>query len=285
MITEQQRQERKKFIGSSDMAAILGIDPWRSAADVFIEKTQDLADVENESMSLGNRLESAVLDYAEDELGPLKRNVFIPYLSNGSHLAANLDGVVASSLAPVEAKTSGIQRGFVPAEAWGDGEDEVPEHVIIQCHVQLICTGNIVCYVPALLGGRGFVMYYVPRNEELVEIIHEKAAEFWDKFIATGTPPPDVSPSLEVVKRIRRQPKKIIDIPATLIQAWRDAKEAEKAATETTRAATAQLLAALGDAEQGNSSLGAITYMEQKRKAYLVKEGVFRVLRFKAKKG
>ncbi len=38
-ITNRQRKLRQDHIGSSDMAAILGVDPWRTAYDVWLEKT------------------------------------------------------------------------------------------------------------------------------------------------------------------------------------------------------------------------------------------------------
>ena len=38
MITEKQRLERKKSIGGSDVAAILGLSPWKTPGDVYLEK-------------------------------------------------------------------------------------------------------------------------------------------------------------------------------------------------------------------------------------------------------
>ena len=40
-------------------------------------------------------------------------------------------------------------------------------------------------------------------------------------------------------------------------------------------------IAALEDADAGNSAAGNVTYMQQKRRGYVVDETAFRVLRFK----
>jgi len=71
MITEEQLKQRENHVGSSDMAAIMGVDPWRSSADVWFEKTGKLKEqAETEAMYLGNKLEGGVLDFAEEKLGP-----------------------------------------------------------------------------------------------------------------------------------------------------------------------------------------------------------------------
>ena len=45
-ITDEQRERRKTRLGSTDIAAILGVDHFRTAYDVYLEKTDKLEEIE-----------------------------------------------------------------------------------------------------------------------------------------------------------------------------------------------------------------------------------------------
>lgn len=253
MITPEQREERRHCVGASDVAALLNCDPWRSAADVWTSKVYETEDSPSAHMTLGSRLEPMVLAWAEERLGPLERDpekLHFPSLIADVPLAANLDAYVKEDGTPVEAKTSGVL-GPIFGQ-WGEeGTDNVPDHIILQCQAQLICTGRDLCHQPALLGGRGFVMYEIPRNVALIAIICDEIRAFW-KLVRDRTPPPDSVPHLEVLKRIRRQPKKVVGIEPELIEDYLHAKLLADEAAETKDMAQAKLIAALGDAELGD---------------------------------
>ena len=180
-ITEAQRALRRKRLGSSDVAALFGMDPYKTAYDVWLDKTGQLEDDDGngaagEAAEAGNLFEGGVLTWAARQLGPLTRN---QYRSNPAlHLGANIDAIVDQTRCPVEGKTGGL---FGPLrDAWGEpGTDDVPERVIIQCHVHLVCAGDTmtqgpkVCHVPTFLGGRGFGMFHVPTNDDLCAMIGE----------------------------------------------------------------------------------------------------------------
>lgn len=285
-ITQEQREQRKHFLGSSDMAAVLGVSPWKTGYDVWLEKTGRLVDVEveeNPAMKAGNVFENGVLDAAEERYGHLLRNHRA--VCPGTHIAANIDAVVEADRVPVEAKTVGLF--WKTNEWWGDeGTDQVPDRVLIQCHVHLLCLGNgaEVCHVPAFIGGRGFVFFEVPKKEDLLKIIRERGERFWTEHVMANTPPKDSKASLEVVKRIRRQPESVANVDPALVDTWNDAKEAAKIADTAENDAKTAVLQALGEAEAGLcGELGAVIYFEQSRRAYEVKETTFRVLRHKTK--
>ena len=269
-ITEKQREVRKKYLGSTDIAAVLGVDKYRTAYDVWLEKTgkAERGNNENEIMYAGTVFEDGVLKYAETQLGELIHNTEeepLEYIDTEFGLIDHPDALVKEGGNPVEAKTSGLF-GPLP-EGWGEiGTDSIPDSYLIQGHVHMICTQKELCHLAAFLGGRGFGLYHIDRDKEIVNIIMEKAHEFWSVFVKTDTPPPDVLPSLEWIKRIKREPDKVIDIPEAMVTNLLNAKESLKIATEIKDDAQAELLAALGDAEAGNCVLGMYTYMESKTK-------------------
>ena len=285
-ITEAQQEARKAHIGSSDMPAILGLDPWRSPYDVWLEKTGKLqGDITNPAMIAGNRFESGVLEYAEQELGELMPNV------NRVHpelpLAANIDAVVIGSKEPVECKTSGL---FGPLNnEWGEpGTDEVPLNHIVQCHVHMMCLANgadaNLCHLAAFLGGRGFCMFRIERNEDLCTLISEKSVEFWEQHVVPIKPPAG-TPHIEVAKRIIRPQGSIVEIDARLVSEWRDAADARLDAEKIEKGAKENILASLGDAEIGDAGeLGSVTYFESHRKGYTVSDTTCRTLRHRKPK-
>lgn len=285
-ITQTQLEQRRSRIGSSDMAAILGLDSYRNAYDVYLEKTGKLIpepEAENDPRAAGKILEPAVLTFGEQWLGPITRNQYRSARDKGIPIGALVDAIVNESGAPVEAKTSGLY-GFTK-DVWGDeGTDQVPDRVIIQSHVHMLCTDAEVCYVPVFIAFRGFVKFIVPRDKDVIDIISNEAQRFWSAHVLADTPPTNLTPNLAVVKRIRREPSKTVAIDQAVVNEWLGARDARLAAEKFEEARKAEVLTALGDAEAGESALGTVTYLEQTRKAYEVAEATFRVARFKKSK-
>ena len=262
-ITEKQRELRRKHLGSSDMAAILGVDPWRNAYDVWLEKTGKTEDLkENPAMEAGTMFEDGVLKWAEKKLGKLTRNQY--RTAQGFPVASNVDAIVDQNGEPVEGKTAGL---FGPlSEKWGDdGTDIVPDRTIVQCHVHMLCVNKEICHLPAFLGGRGFNMFRIEHDQEIMDIIRDKSIEFWTYHVEKDCPPPDIMPSLAMAKRMKREPAKTVPIETIIVQNWLNSKESLKSAKSIKESAEAEMLAALGDAEGGQCDLGLITYLLQSR--------------------
>lgn len=281
-ITEAQREQRRNHLGSSDMAAILGLDPYRTAYDVWLDKTGQLEDEpENKAMYAGTAFEDGVLKFAEGQLGKIKRNQYRS--AKDLPIGANIDALVVETGEPVEAKTAGL---FGPLDVlWGEeGTDEVPDRTIIQCHVHMICTNKSICHVPAFLGGRGFQLFQVNQDQKIKDIIISKALDFWNNFVKTETAPPNITPSLGVIKRVKREPESVVDIDDEPVKKWQDVCERFSEIKKAKEAAQANLIKALGTAEAGNCTLGQITYLETFRKGFTVKPSKFRKIGFRKNK-
>jgi len=138
--------------------------------------------------------------------------------------------------------------------------------------------------VPCLIGRRGFVMYRVERNDRLVEIVKRSDLEFWEKHVLPRVPPENVRPTLEILKHIRREPAKRVRIPEEVLQSYLDAQKAEREARRLKEHAQARLLAALGDAEAGECTLGTVEYVEVHRRGYVVEPTTYRKLTIRLNK-
>jgi putative phage-type endonuclease len=279
-------ERRRRSIGASEVAAVLGVSPYASPWDIWADKRGLVEPWQgNDATRAGQAYERAVLDVAEEQLGGLDRNVFIrhPELP----LAATLDAQVIASGDPVEAKTSGLVgpvNGY-----WGDElTDQVPDQYLLQCHAQLLCTGAEVVHLFALLAGRGTVRYRIERSDKLAEQIGNICADWWQRHVVGGEEPSRDKASLDVVKRLRRVPAKVVDLGGDLEAIIEERARIKAAMTQYQKLVEnydREILIALGDAEGGTLPDGReVTYLEQERKGYTVEPGKYRVLRIKRAK-
>lgn len=282
--TPEWHEQRRHKLGTSEVAAILGLSPFASPKQIWLEKTGRLPPFEGSPATrAGQRLERAVLDQAEEDLGPLQRDVAVAAKSIDCPLVATLDGWATRYDEVVEAKTSGIV-GPVYGE-WGEeGSDVVPQGYLVQVAMQMLCTEAQVAHLYALLGGRGIIRYKIVRDDEVVDAIADQCSAWWQRHIEQGIEPEQDQPlPLEIVKRLRREPNKTVVLAEDALSAvarWEQAKEVANSAKKTADAAQSELLAYLGDAEAGTLPDGRVLrYGEQHRKAYEVAASTYRVLR------
>lgn len=279
--TQKQLADRKNYIGSSDAAAILGFDTFRTAYDVWLEKTEKLEPVGSEAKHLirGNFIERATLDWFEKRTGlKIRRGSKRSARDRGLPMACHLDAQTVEAGYPVEAKSVGAYSN----EVWGeDSTDQIPDRVLIQNHHEMICTDTNLCYVPVYLPYRDFCLFEVRWNQIVGETIKERCIDFWENNVLKDIPPEEVGPSLAIAKRIRRQPNKSIQISDTIINHFEEAKEVFNKAKKQKEKFEAKLIAALGDAEEGVTETGKIvTYMKYERKGYQVNPTSYRSLKF-----
>jgi putative phage-type endonuclease len=280
MLTAAEIEARRDWIGASEAAAVLGIHPQRSAYEVWAEKVGDLKPFDgNKYTDAGTRFERAVLDWAEEELGDLHRNV--PARLAGLPLGSTLDALTIGGGVPVEAKTAGLL-GPLP-DGWGDeGTDQVPDCYLVQCQMQMLCTDAEAAFLAAFLHGRGFQMFKINRSEKICGYLKTYLPDWWDRHVVARVAPPLANTSIDILKRLRREPNKTVEIATATAERYeRACKEVTAAETEK-KAAQAELLIELGDAEAADfgDPSRVLTFYEQTRKAHYVKESTFRVLRF-----
>lgn len=287
-------EQRKKTVSSTQAAALLGLRPYNdspTAYDIWAFKTDrakppDISD--KPAVQIGIAMEPKILDWFQKETGNgVVRNILEK--KPEYYLSAQIDGEILREggtlpSVPVEAKTAGLNGRPVSGE-WGEpGTDLVPPLYLVQCQVQMILTGADMGYLAAFLGGIGYRLYEIPRNDVICDTIKEAAVNFWEKHVIPDIPP-DSPPSLNVAKMMWREPGSVIDLPEKIlpkVDAWlclnkeRLAKEAEE------KAAYTEVVSLLGDSEAARLSDGtALTYLRQNRKAYSVAATSYPVLRHK----
>lgn len=178
---------RKKGIGGSDIAGIMGISNYSSPFSVYMDKTTDCVNdlSGNEAVYWGTVLEETVAKEFERRTGKRVRRCNAILQSKESDFAfANVDRLVVGENAGLECKTANAFSG----EEWKD--DEVPASYICQCQWYMYVTGCEKWYIACLIGGQKFVHKCILRDDELISYMVEKAEDFWKNNVLKGEAPP-----------------------------------------------------------------------------------------------
>jgi putative phage-type endonuclease len=185
---------RKGGIGSSDAAASVGLNPYKSQLELWLEKTgRDAAlpkiDPHDEESPAywGNILEPIVAAHYTKRSGNRVRRINAVLQHPDPELPwmlANIDREIigAADVQILECKTAGING----ARLWKEG---VPEYVQLQVMHQLAVTGKQAADVAVLLGGQHLEIHRIERDERMIARLIELERKFWD-YVVTDTPPP-----------------------------------------------------------------------------------------------
>jgi putative phage-type endonuclease len=181
---------RRRGIGGSDAAAILGFDPWRSGLDVWISKTQKPKDDRGDEflLRLGKLLEPVIAGLYETETGR-RLSILDPEIIEHAQypeLIGTPDRICYRDGRVVELKS---EHQF--ADKFGDpGSDEVPDHYAIQCAHYMALTDLDRCDVPVLHGGAKFAIYQLHRDLVIERAMIEQLRGWWNDYVLKEVEPP-----------------------------------------------------------------------------------------------
>lgn len=199
-------QVRQTGIGSSDAAAAVGLNPYKSPLELWMEKTgrgEALPKVdphdEESPMYWGNILEPIVAAHYTKRTGNRVRkiNAVLQHPDpDKDWMLANIDREVmgAADVQILECKTAGING----ARLWKEG---VPEYVQLQVQHQLAVTGKRAADVAVLLGGQHLEIHRIERDEGLIRNLIQLEREFWHHVVSDIPPPADGSESADLALR------------------------------------------------------------------------------------
>jgi putative phage-type endonuclease len=199
-LSPAQLAQRRGGASASDIAPIVGLDPYRSPVDVWLDKTGRAAPFAGNSRThWGNVLEGPIrADYAE------RRGLRVEVPGTLDHptipwAKATPDGIcyVMGNAVPVrglEIKT----HSFRTAHWYGEpGTDQVPAHELIQCMWNMFVTGLEVWDLVAFIDGQP-ADYLVRRDDDLIGTLRERVERFLvDNVKADKPPEPDGSESYD----------------------------------------------------------------------------------------
>lgn len=270
MLTPAQLEERRGWVGASDIAAIMCGCNYRKPRDVWLEKVYGL-EPENPSKEFDAKMWGHILEPSTLRAFEIARKVEVQTTDlvrfvEGTRIRCTLDGWIKENgmIVPVEGKTTGTKNSFgVDPAVWGEsGTDHFPDKYIIQLHAQMMATGSTYGYLSAILvtpQGMEYRWYRCERVEVICDAILEAVEWFW-KHVEDGIEPEGESPSKETYKRLIRQPESRVRIPVQCVEPvirWKQMVAKEREAKAEKEAARDEVTALLGNAEGGMLELHA----------------------------
>ena len=202
---EEWLQMRKKGIGGSDVACILGHSPFKNAKDIYKSKIEDVEQITNKAIEFGNDFEPIIFNAFKykykniyeviDYKDIMFRNIWTPFLQ------ASLDGVLVNKktldVGILEIKTAQERKG-----KWYDsfGNRIVPQYYLDQAIHYFNTTGaNFVVFYT-------LINYENPVNDRDMEFltpriyfrkdldiyckqVFDECYKFWNNNVLRGIEP------------------------------------------------------------------------------------------------
>ena len=187
-LTAEQLAIRKHGLGSSEIAAVCGVNPFRKPIDVFLEKTGRAEPFEETPQTkLGQRLERQIAEiYAEERGCDLTPGATV--IGREPWMIATPDFLVGPVAERRVLECKNV--GYRVAHHWPEGE--MPEYVRIQNLWQQEVVGVHAGDVAALIGGRDFRIVDSPYDKDIVESLVEIGGAFWHDHVLK-----DIAPAVD----------------------------------------------------------------------------------------
>lgn len=193
---EEWLKYRKMGITGTDAGAIVGMNPYKSALQVFVDKTtNDTDNFDNEAMKQGRDLEEYVAQRFCEATGKKVRRANAIFTSDEyPWMLADFDRLVVGEKAGLECKTVSVYS----ADKWKNGA--IPFHYQLQCQHYLAVSGYDAWYIAALIFGKEFIVHKIERDEELIRSLITIEKRFWEQNVLAGVmPAPDGSKTADEV--------------------------------------------------------------------------------------
>lgn len=282
--------ERRRGLGGSDTPVLFGECKHQSEYGLWLDKTGLTPDDElTDAMRRGNWLEPHLADWFSEQTGLEVARCGLLASTERDHLRTNPDRLVADG-GNLEIKTHAVYADA--AKEWRNGG--ISRAAYLQAQQQLAVTGRSHAWFVAFIDPTPHLRGPIPRDENLIGEIIDRADRFWHNHVVAGVPPEVDLAAITDAELALRWPTAVegkaveADYPAH-VQALLDERVELKAHEKVADARIGEIEAALkvfiGDAEVLTiDGRPVFTYKTVERAAYTVKAGSSRRIHIPAKK-
>lgn len=175
---------RHQYIGGSDAAAVVGLNPWVSPYALWAEKTGKTPGFEgNLATEVGTFLEEFVAKKFAEETGKKVRRVNQSFLNDQYPWAiANIDRDIVGEDAGLEIKTTdSLNMGKFK-------NGEYPANYYVQCMHYMAVTGKARWFLAVMIGNREFKIFEIERDEAEIAALMTAEKHFFE-HMKNDTPP------------------------------------------------------------------------------------------------
>ncbi len=216
---EEFLKARKRGIGGSDSAAIVGVSPYTTPLQLYLEKTgqwqKQTTDAQEKIFERGNILEPFLRNLFQKDFGFEVEETSQKVHKTHDYIIANVDGLIREDNAIIEFKT---RSNFSKYSFGNELTDEIPNHYLLQCHHYLLvhencnkvylavldCNQEVLNLLTELVKTFGanckelqaldikLKLYIVHKDEnhkKLAQLLYEKYDIFWNQHVLPQIPP------------------------------------------------------------------------------------------------
>jgi putative phage-type endonuclease len=256
-------------VGGSDVAAIVGLSPYRRPIDVWESKVrpEQVPELDKECLWFGNALEPVIRGrYAiRNEIEVVEPSEIGKYFPNSKAwnnqtivvgrypwMLGTADGWAPALVEGVEIKNIGRK-----TDEWGEPDtDEIPAMYCVQTHWYIDIHSAKGWRVAPLFSGNTLGSYRIPRDEQLMKDLRDAVGDFWTSYVVPKKEPP-IDESENYGKYLARKfslsTGNVIKNPSIDLVEWalkmKHADDEESAAADRKREANNHLRALVGDAK------------------------------------
>lgn len=232
--------DRRRYVGGSDIAAVMGISQWKTPVELFFEKNADQPQAEDPERAkfFRNRKdqEPIIARRLEREYGVEVTKLSLDENPNRytdpeyDFFAAEVDFEFRMTDAVRGAFPDREDFGAIPngtlcngelktvhplaAGKWGDhGSEDLPIEYAAQGEWGCGVTRRPACLVAALFGIDALLCFPVMADQETIAGMRARAVTFWTDHVLTGIPPDPISVNdvLRLYRGFRGKPADLSD--------------------------------------------------------------------------
>lgn len=199
---QEWHDNRRKGIGGSDVAAILGLSKYKSPYQLWLTKTtRDNGDTAGEAAYWGNVLEDVVAKEFAQRTG-LKIQRVNEQMVHHEHdwMRANIDRAIINTdiAGNVRFKDGRLTTNHILecktanqylAKLWGNDDEAIPDYYLTQCQWYMGITQTEICSLAVLIGGQQFRTYNIAYDDELFAMLQQQCSDFWHNNVLADVPP------------------------------------------------------------------------------------------------
>ena len=263
-------KDRNTYIGGSDAGTIMGVNPWKSRYQLWLEKTKQVEPVDiSDKLAVwfGTEEEEIVAKRFCLETGKkVKRSNMQYSCQEYPYIVGHVDRLVVGENAGLECKTT---------SAWNKTEyeeGEIPPQYYWQCMQYMMLTGREKWYIAVKKDNTQFYILQVERNNDHIALLIDAECTFWDLVVNNTAPDIDGSESTSnaLQKRYQNDTQDVIDLSysSTVTQCLQSIQEVDvqiDALNKIKAEYQNKIKAEIGDHEGGFTAAYKVSWKTQNR--------------------
>lgn len=280
---------RENYLGASEVAAALGLNPYKSPLRLYLDKMGQAEDLsENEHVEFGIQMEDPIREWFGKRFTKTEgvdievyKSPFTLRHPDIEFLSASPDGIIKHP----DHGTGLIEIKTASERMWHEWEgDNLPDMYYLQIQSQLCVTGLDYAYIVALVGKK-LLWKFVPRNDEVIKVMVEQLTQFWYDHVLAKVPPAPMglSSDTDALKLLYPEPSGGEVVQLHHFQEdysrYKELKKQEKELGLEVEAIKQRFMAEMGAAETALVGSKKVTWRWQEGCTYTVERKPGRVFR------